>query len=114
MSESNDSFVRGVYVGIASTTVLIHVWLALQLAPLQVTYAEFRADHLPTLTTIAISPYWLWGLPAIGALAVTALVSRRPQSKLVYAIVAGALMLLAIATWRWSQAPLRDLASTLR
>jgi hypothetical protein len=113
MSEPGDSFERGVYVGIASTAVLVHVWLAFQLAPLRATYAEFGAP-LPALTSLAVSPYWLWGIPLVGAVGVGALAARRPKRKLVYALAAAALVLLAIASWRWGEAPLRDVASAIR
>ena len=112
-SRSDDPFVRGVLVGVAATTVLAQIWLAIELAPMRDMYREYGAP-LPTLTTIAVSPYWLWGVPTIGAIAVAALATRRPARLLVYALVAAALLLLAIATWRWAQAPLRALSEPIR
>ena len=113
MAEPNDSFVRGICVGIASSAVAIHVWLAFQLAVLRGMYADLAAAP-PALTRLVTSPVWLWSVPVVGALTIGALIARRPQRTLLYAAVALTLVLLAIATWHWSQAPLHELAAPIR
>lgn len=113
MTDSDHAFVRGICVGIAGTAVAIHLWLAVQFMDAQLMYADFAAA-LPTTTLVVTSPLWLWGLPALGAVAVAALVHRRPRSLLIHAFIAALLLILAIATWHWTQAPLHEINHAIR
>jgi len=112
MTDASGSFVRGIWVGIATSAVLVHIWLAVELHTMRGLYAEFRSQP-PLPTRITVSPLWLWTLPALGTLAIAALIARRPRRQLPYAALALALVLFAVATWHFSQAPIHALADAI-
>ena len=107
------AFARGVLTGVAASAVLAQIWLAVELAPMRAMYGELDGS-LPALTSLVISPYWLWGVPGLGAIGVAALARRRPVGLAIYALTALALALLVAATWRFANAPLHELADKIQ
>lgn len=107
------SFAHGLFVGVAATVVLVQAWLAVELAELPAMYRDFTAE-LPPLTWLATSRGWRWGVPLAGAVAVVALVARRPRRTWWYAAVAAVLVGMAVGTWWFAQAPIRELAGTIQ
>jgi hypothetical protein len=116
-SPPNPSFANGLFTGIAAAAVLVHVWFAVLLAPLRETYAEFTdsaSQIVPCLTWAMIHPAWLWGVPAVGAALVVALIVRRPARRGPYIACAALLLVTLVATWVLTQTPLRRLADDIR
>ena len=88
--------------------MLIHVWLATQLGELRTTYAQFGGP-IPSITRLTISPAWIWGTPALGALATVMLIMRRPRASAPYVVLAVVLAATVVGTWYGSQLPLSDI-----
>jgi hypothetical protein len=110
---SEGAFARGALTGVAASAVLVQIWLAVELAPMRAMYDQFTGS-LPALTSLVISPYWLWGAPGAGAIAVALLARRRPPGLVIYLLTALALVLVVAATWRFANAPLHELADAIR
>jgi hypothetical protein len=108
------SFVHGALAGMSAAAVLAHVWLAVQLAPLLDMYKEMGS--LPSSIRAAafvLRARWRWGVPAVGAVALIALLVRRPRSLTWYIALAVALLATAMATWHFAHAPITELAGNI-
>lgn len=104
------TFFHGAFAGIAVAAVVAQAWLAVQLEPLRGAYKDFGTAALPfTLRT-----WWLYGVPAAGVTAVAALLVVRPRQAAAYALLAGVLVVAAIATWHFAYAPLYELAGNIK
>ena len=113
MKDEDKSFVHGVLLGLAAAAVLLHVWLAVRLAPFRELYAQF-GGKIPKLTLFVLSPLWLWAVPVIAASEIAVLAWRRPRRSLDYLVLAGALLVTLLATWHYSQAPIHEMADSIR
>lgn len=105
-------FVHGIATGVAAAAVLVHVWLAIELADYRDTYRDFGGP-LPAATRLVLSLPWRWGVPAAGAIAIAGLVTRRPRRLWSYLALALTLASTVVATYYLSQLPLRELAGKI-
>ena len=103
------TFSHGACAGIALAALAAHCWLAVTLAPLRDAYRDMGAGGLP----FVLRPAGMWGVPAVGLVALALLVLRRPRSLVPYACMALALVATAIATWHFAYAPLWELSGTI-
>lgn len=69
---------------------------------------------LPSATRLVLSRAWLFGVPAVGAIAVALLVWRRPRAVWPYLLVMLVLAAAAGGTWYFADAPISELAGTIR
>jgi hypothetical protein len=107
------TFVHGFATGVATTAMLLHVWLAFQLAGARGMYADFGGE-LPVMTRLVIDPVWLWSVPGIAASGLVVLVVKRPRGLTPYALAAAVLAATVFVTWYFAHAPIRQLADNLR
>jgi hypothetical protein len=110
------SFVHGALAGVSAAAILAHVWLAVQLAPLLDMYKEMGAGDMPGLREAAfvLRARWLWGVPAVGLVALVGLLVRRTRGLAGYAVLAVLLIATAIATWHFANAPMTALAGSIQ
>jgi hypothetical protein len=110
------SFVHGALSGMAAAAVLAHVWLAIQLAPALDAYKAMGGASMPGLraAVFVLRARWLWGVPAVGLVALVALLVRRPRSLVPYAVLAVLLIATAISTWHFAYAPMTALADNIQ
>ena len=115
-------FGAGLATGFALATLLVQVYFIHAVAPYRQMYREFTAgaemwihgQTLSPLTALVISPAWLWSVPAAGALALAALVWRRPRALWPYLVVAAALATTVVVTWAFFDAPITALAGNIK
>jgi hypothetical protein len=105
-------FAHGIAAGIAAAAVLVHVWLAVELASMRGMYRELGGP-VPQATRLVLSRGWLLGVPIAGAFAVAMLVARRPRRLVLYVAVAAALVATAVVTNYLSTLPMRELAGNI-
>ena len=110
------SFIHGALAGMSAAAVLAHVWLAIQLAPALDAYKAMGTANMPGLraAVFVLRARWLWGVPAVGLVALVAMLVRRPRSLLPYAVLAVLLIATAIATWHFAYAPMTALADNIQ
>lgn len=117
------AFAQGICIGFATAAVLAAVWLATQLAPMREAHLDM-GDGWTEYTPLSASQptrqewwfltkWWLWGVPAAGAIAVGFLVLRRPRRLWPYLAVALVLAAAVVGTWWYANAPLRELAGNI-
>lgn len=113
--ERSPTFVQGVLAGFGGALVLAMFVLAYEYKGYTQMYRDIGGAtvHLPALTKLTLSPVWLWGVPALGAAAVAHLVIRRPRSGVLYACVAGLLVVATVMTWYYPRAPIMALAGSI-
>lgn len=105
-------FAHGVAAGIALTVIVVQALAAYELAPMRGMYRDFGGT-VPLATRIVLSPAWLWGVPAAGAVLVSALIAFRPRSVWAYVAYAVVMIGIAIATWWIARMPLYELAGNI-
>jgi len=71
-------------------------------------------DALPSATRLVLSRGWLFGAPAVGAIAIAVLVWRRPRGVWPYLLVMGLLAAAAGGTWYFADAPISELAGSIQ
>jgi hypothetical protein len=110
------SFVHGALAGVSAAAVAAHVWLAIQLAPLLDMYKDMGTADMPGLRAAAfvLRPRWLWGVPAVGLVALVGLLVRRTRNLAGYVVLAVLLIATAIATWHLANAPMTALAGSIQ
>jgi hypothetical protein len=110
------SFVHGALAGVSAAAVLAHVWLAIQLAPVLDMYKQMGSADVPGLraAVFVLRPAWLWGVPAVGLVALVGLLVRRPRTLIPYAVLAVLLIAAAIGTWHFAYAPMNELAANIQ
>lgn len=110
--QRSPTFAQGVLVGFGGTLVLALFMLADAYADYAQLYRDIGGTsvRLSALTRLTLTPEWLWGVPALGAAAVAYLVIRRPRSAVVYACVAGLLLVATVMTWYYPRASILALA----
>lgn len=109
------TFAQGVLAGFGGALVLALFVLAYEYEDYARMYRDIGGINvrLPALTKLTLSPIWLWGVPALGAAAVGYLVIRRPRSGVLYACVAGLLVVATAMTWYYPRAPIMALAGNI-
>ena len=103
------SFGQGIAIGVAATSVLVHILLVGLTGNWEKIFREFGDARLPLVTKIAISLPWQLGVPVLGVVAIGALVVRRPRSLVPYVAVAIVFALVAVATYWLPMLPFRQL-----
>lgn len=113
--QRSPTFVQGVLAGFGGALVLALFVLASEYEGYAGMYRDIGGAnlHLPALTRLTLSPVWLWGVPTLGAAGVAYLVIRRPRSAVVYACVAGLLVVATLMTWYFPRAPIMALAGNI-
>ena len=107
-------FIHGVFAGFAGVLVLVQLALASAFPDMRGLYRDISPDlHLPLLTRITIHPAWIWGTPALGAIAVAWLLVARPRSMVGYVLVAVALAAVAFVTYWFPRAPIFELSGNI-
>lgn len=103
---------RGLLLGFAAATAVMHMLLLHDRSSLLTAYREFQAP-LPAITRITLTGYWYWGVPIACFIALAALSRAQPRSLIPY--IASALMFAAalISTWYFPTAPFRQLAGNI-
>jgi len=107
------SFGHGLAVGFGLCAALVHVALVGLAGDWVKVYEEMGAK-LPLMTRITTSVAWQLGVPVIAALALGALILRRPRSGIPYLAVAVVLALATACTYWFPTAPIGELAGNLR
>jgi hypothetical protein len=105
-------FGHGIAVGFSICAVLVHVALVGFTGNWSKLYADFGAP-VPPMTRLTISVPWQLGVPVLGALAIGALVVRRPRGFAAYLAVALVLAVATTCTWWFPSAPLTALAGNV-
>lgn len=107
------SFGHGIAVGVAISAVLVHIAFVALGGDWQKLYADFGAP-VPLMTRITISVPWQLGVPVIGAVAIGALVLKRPRRLVAYIAVAALLVVACGFTIVYPSAPLTALANNIK
>src|SRR5687767_4359764 len=107
-------FAAGVAVGLTLAAIAAQVWLAVHLAPLRGTWAEFVPDSIANLSRMAARSEWRWGVPLGSTVLLGALLVARVRRAYWYALVAALAIAAAIATYVWAMAPFTAVASAIR
>jgi hypothetical protein len=107
------SFGHGLAVGFGLCAVLVHIALVGLAGDWVKIYEEMNAK-LPLMTRITTSVAWQLGVPVVAALALGALILRRPRSSLPYIAAAVVLALAAACTYWFPTAPIGELAGNIR
>jgi len=107
------SFAHGVVTGIAAAAVLVQVFLAWELASFREMYKDFGGT-LPAATKIVLTSGWRLGVPVVSAIAIVALIVRRPRIAWPYLAAALVIVAATLATWWLARAPLYELAGNIR
>jgi hypothetical protein len=104
-------FWHGALAGFAAAAAIAQLWFANHAD----VYRRVYEDVGPGVARpFAISVWWVWGAPAVQALALVALVVRRPRRIWWYAAPAVVASGCIALTWWLTVAPLRELAGELR
>jgi hypothetical protein len=106
------SFAAGVAVGVLIAAIGAQLWLAQHLEPLAQREAEMQAE-IRSLSRLAQSPLWAWGVPAAFAAALAGVGALRVRAAIVYAAVAALAVLALVLTYVWATSPLTELAGGL-
>ncbi len=106
-------FGAGLVTGIGYAAVLVQVFLAWELASFREMYRDL-GGALPAATRLVLTAGWRWGVPVVGAVAITALVVRRPRAIWPYIVVAVCAAAAAVATWYLARMPVYELAGNIR
>ena len=110
-SPPSPAFAAGVAVGLVVAAIAAQLWLAQHLEPL----TQWQLDvELRSLSSLALSPLWRWGVPATFAAALGGLLALRVRHVLVYAVVAAAAVLALALTYLWAMDPFTELAGHIR
>ena len=107
------SFGHGIAVGLAISSVLVHIAFVAIGGDWQKLYADLGAP-VPLLTRITISAPWQLGVPVVGSLLIGALILKRPRGLVAYATVAVLLVIACGCTIVYPTAPLTALANNIK
>ncbi len=113
LDDDEGGFGQGIAVGIAISAVLVHVYFVAIGGDWATMYQEF-GSKLPLLTRLTISIGWQIGVPAIAAIAIGALIIRRPRPVWIYVAVAGLIVIAAACTVHFPSLPLTELAGSIK
>jgi hypothetical protein len=103
---ADNRFTAGVFTGLATAGVVIQVCLGFLMSGLSDMYKEFGNVAIPGITRLVISPIWLWGVPFVGLVAVSALAAKQPRRLGPYLATAALLIVTIALTWHFAQAPM--------
>jgi hypothetical protein len=105
-------FLAGVLAGIALAAIGAQFWMARHLEPMAM-WSEYGTE-LRSLTKLAVSATWRWGMPCACAGGLAALFALRVRRPIVYGIAAAVAVSLLALTYLWATAPLHELAGRIR
>jgi len=106
------SFADGLGTGLASSALLVLVWLVSKTGAYEAMYQELGNAPMPALTRLMFHPLWTYGAPALViALGALVLVGRIRFAMLAIAVLAIA---LAAVTYQGLLGPVFALAGNIR